>query len=398
MRSVASVRRFDEPRNSAKKYHAAAEGPVRTIVPLGHAPKTHRPARTDPLHDAAYKLLFSHRRMVADLLRGFVPDGAALGFDFNTLEPLPASHVGRALERREGHLIWRLRARAAPDDGWVYVLVLLEFQSGVDRRMALRVLTYTGLAWEGLLRGGKGSGSDARSTVPLPPVIPLVVYNGSAPWTAPLDVSDLVAPTAPALVRLQPTNRYVLLDMHRADVTGVPESNAVGLQMALERAMPEETLAILRRVGAALAGSEHAGLREAFGEWLRRSWTEDYGVLAGGDDELRSELDRMVAAGEVEAMGSLTVEKWKERERQKEAQILARGMAQGRTEALEFERRLLGNQAARRFGADAGEHLSALLSSVSEPERLAAVGDAIIDCGTGRELLAAARRIVGATD
>ena len=84
--------------------------------------------------------------------------GASPGFDFDTLEPLPASHVGRALERREGDLMWRLRARAAPNGGWVYVLVLLEFQSGVDRRMALRVLTYTGLAWEGLLRRRKGSG------------------------------------------------------------------------------------------------------------------------------------------------------------------------------------------------------------------------------------------------
>ena len=52
--------------------------------------------------------------------------------------------------------MWRLRARAAPGGGWVYVLLLMEFQSRVDRSMALRVMTYTGLAWEGLLRGGRG--------------------------------------------------------------------------------------------------------------------------------------------------------------------------------------------------------------------------------------------------
>ena len=74
------------------------------------------------------------------------------------------------------------------------------------------------------------------------------------------------------------------------------------------------------------------------------------------------------------------------------------GRAEGRTESLEFERRLLERQAARRFGADAGERLSALLACVSDPQRLAAVGDAIIDCGTGTELLAAAERIVGATN
>ncbi len=152
-------------------------------------------------------------------------------------------------------------------------------------------------------------------------------------------------------------------------------------------------------MGAVLAGPEHAELRTAFAQWLRRSWDEDYDLEAGADAALRGELDRLAAAGEVEAMGSLTAERWKERQRQKEAQIQARALEQGRTagrtEGLEFERRLLGSQAARRFGAVTGERLSILLAGESEPERLAAVGDAIIDCGTGAELLAAAQRIVG---
>ena len=347
------------------------------------------------MHDATYKLLFSHHRMVADLLRGFLPVGASPGFDFDTLEPLPASHVGRGLARREGDLMWRLRARAAPDDGWVYVLVLLEFQSGVDRRMALRVLTYTGLAWEGLLRAGKGFGSAARPMSPLPPVIPFVVYNGNPLWTAPLDVSELVAPVVRDLARLQPSNRYVLLDMQRAKTGHVPEDNAVALQVALEQAVLEESvLPIWRRVETVLAGPEHAGLRKAFATWLRRSWTKDYRVFADGDGALHVKLDRMENAGEVEAMGSLAFERWKERNRKKEAQIFA----QGRAEGLEFDRRLLERQAARRFGVDAGERLSELLAGVSDPERLAEVGDAIIDCGTGAELLAAARRIAGAAN
>ena len=259
-------------------------------------------------------------------------------------------------------------------------------------------LTYTGLAWEGLLRRRKGSGNDAQPMTPLPPVIPFAVYNGASHWMAPLDVSELVAPASSLLARLQPANRYVLLDMQRAKTDHVPKDNAVGLQVALEQATFEESVPILRRMGAALAGPEHAELRKAFAQWVRRSWDEDYRVLTGEDEALRRELARMATAGEVEAMGSLAVERWKERERRKEAQILARGMAQGRTEGLEFDRRLLGSQAARRFGADTGERLSALLAGVSEPERLAAVGDAIIDCGTGAELLAAARRIVGAAN
>ena len=129
-------------------------------------------------------------------------------------------------------------------------------------------------------------------------------------------------------------------------------------------------------------------LRKAFTEWLRRWRDEDYDLEAGAGEAFRGELDRVQAAGEVEAMGSLAAERWKEQQRQKEAQILARGMKRAMESMLE-------RQATRRFNASTGERLSALLAGVSEPDRLTAVGDAVVECGTGEELLAAARRIVG---
>ena len=101
--------------------------------------------------------------------------------------------------------------------------MLQEFQSGVDWRMALRALTDTGLAWEGLLRRGERYGDDTPPMMPLLSlVIPLVLYNGASPWTASVDVSKLVAAAA---------------------------------------------LAILHRLRAALVGPELEGLRQSFAEW-----------------------------------------------------------------------------------------------------------------------------------
>ena len=164
-------------------------------------------------------------------------------------------------------------------------------------------------------------------------------------------------------------------------------------------------------------------LRKAFTEWLRRWRDEDYDLESGAGEAFRGELDRVQAAGEVEAMGSLAAERWKEQQRQKEAQIWARGFVQGfvqaceqaceqdierateranelanelgRAEALEYHRRTMGRHVTRRFNASTGERLSALLAGVSEPDRLKAVGDAVVECGTGEEVLAVARRIVG---
>ena len=65
------------------------------------------------------------------------------------------------------------------------------------------------------------------------------------------------------------------------------------------------------------------------------------------------------------------------------------GLERGRAE----ERALLCRQAARKFDAETAEKLSGLLERLTDPESLAEVGDSIIECGTGAELLARAERI-----
>ena len=91
--------------------------------------------------------------------------------------------AARALARRSGERrsarrhqdrVWRVRFR----DRWLYVLVLLEFQSAVDRTMAVP----SSPIHQDLLRASSG---------PLPPVLPIVIYDGSERWTAAKDVAGL---------------------------------------------------------------------------------------------------------------------------------------------------------------------------------------------------------------
>ena len=61
---------------------------------------------------------------------------------------------------------------------------------------------------------------------------------------------------------------------------------------------------------------------------------------------------------------------------------------EARTEGhTEGQRAMLVRQAARRFGAGTADRLSALLSRIDDPARLAEVGDRIVDCATGADLL-----------
>ena len=70
----------------------------------------------------------------------------------------------------------------------------------------------------------------------------------------------------------------------------------------------------------------------------------------------------------------------------------ARGMERGEARAQADERRRRYRQAGRKFGDQAAERLAALIRGVTDPDRLAEVGDWIIDCGTEAEFLARAER------
>ena len=160
-----------------------------------------------PMHDAACKNLFSYPRMVEDLLRGFAAREWSDAFDFSTLEKLPAEYVSDDFRRRHGDAVWRMRFR---EEAWLYLLVMLEFQSTADPYMAVRILVYTGLLYQDLIRRG-ALGDDGR----LPPVLPVVLYNGRPRWSAPVEMGDLIAPAEEALGCYQPSQRYFLLDVGR---------------------------------------------------------------------------------------------------------------------------------------------------------------------------------------
>ena len=63
------------------------------------------------------------------------------------------------------------------------------------------------------------------------------------------------------------------------------------------------------------------------------------------------------------------------------------GLQQGREQGLEHERGLLCSMAARRFGAEAGDRLAALLTGITDADRLTEAGDWLVRCADGDEFL-----------
>ena len=99
-------------------------------------------------HDTGYQLLFSPPEMVRDLITGYLPGEWVKHADFSSLERINASYVSDKGKSRHDDMVWRLRV----GDTWLWVYLLLEFQSKPDPWMAVRMLVYVGLLAEDLIK------------------------------------------------------------------------------------------------------------------------------------------------------------------------------------------------------------------------------------------------------
>lgn len=304
-------------------------------------------------HDHGYKKLFSHPEMVEPLLREFVREEWVARLDFSTLEMVPATFLSRnRMVRRESDVIWRLRWRGE-EDRWLYVYLLLEFQSTVDPFMAVRMMTYLGLLYESLIR--------ERHLTPegrLPPILPLVLYNGNARWGAAEDIAELVE-AVPALKRYQPQLRYFLLDQGRIAVSELESlQNAVAVLFRLERSRdPEDLLKIYPDLLKSLEGPAFAELRQAFAVLLQEVWLPARvpGV----------EFPRGMNLQEV---GSMLAENIMEWTREWERKGLEKGREEGIEQTMAALRGVLLAKLEERFGAlpDAARRRVESLGSIEE--------------------------------
>ena len=138
------------------------------------------------LHDSGYKKLFSNHTIFRQLLETFVNQEWVHSLDFDTCEPLDKSFISEHYKETESDLIYKIQFHNRE----VYIYILIEFQSTVDSFMALRVLNYITNLYMDFLVNNRGAKK-------LPAVFPIVLYNGEAPWTAPVNLSALIEQNPP---------------------------------------------------------------------------------------------------------------------------------------------------------------------------------------------------------
>lgn len=282
-------------------------------------------------HDHSYKLLFSHPEMVADLLRGYIDQPWVEQLDFSTLDRVNDSYISSDLREREDDIIWRVRW--ANDERWLYIYLLLEFQSTPDPWMALRILTYLGLLYEDLVKADTLTG-----TSKLPPVLPIVLYNGETPWQAVTNIGELIDQPPGGLEHYRPSLQYLLLDENAYADAPLPQvRNLVSALFGLENSRsPENMQQLLERLIDWLALPQQLSLRRHFTVWIKRV------LLPSKMDGIN--FDQLSDLQEINNMLSERVKSW-------EKNWMQQGMEKGKQLGREDgERALLLKQLIHRFG------------------------------------------------
>ena len=156
-------------------------------------------------HDISHKEFYSHPENVKDLIQGFVALDCVSDFDFSTLERENASFVTKENTERHDDIIWRLRYQ----DKWIYVYILIEFQSDVDDTMPVRIMSYISLLYLYLLAN---KNLEYWKEKKLPVVLPIVLYNGKDIWNVPKNIESMFKETYKELDRFIPKLSYYFID------------------------------------------------------------------------------------------------------------------------------------------------------------------------------------------
>ncbi|MFO7641890.1 MAG: Rpn family recombination-promoting nuclease/putative transposase, partial [Candidatus Competibacteraceae bacterium] len=108
----------------------------------------------------------------------------------------------------------------------------------------------------------------------LPPVVPVVLYNGRRRWTAATELAELIALGPAGLEVYRPQLRYVLIDENAyADAELSTLRNLAAALFRLEGSRgPETVREVVSALAAWLADEEQAELRRSFVLWLREAF------------------------------------------------------------------------------------------------------------------------------
>ena len=284
-------------------------------------------------HDTFYRSLFDEPLVLHDFIAHCLPDELGQRIQPESLQTLSTYFSLADRPTRQADMAWSLALK-----GGQRMLLLLEHQSRSDRSMALRMRSYSTLLHE--------QHHHCEPTANLPPILPVVLHTGDAPWSAATDIQTLQADTPPWLQRYNPGQAFLLIEQKQLLLNqSLPPDALITPIFRLQHLdSMDELRQCLHTIAMRTHPVEHARLRRLLSSWVQHVVLPLH--LPHGDTPLIHSFE------DIDAMINYEERNWELRWMK---QGLAKGMEQGLEQGLEQgktegEKQLLVRLLQNRFG------------------------------------------------
>jgi predicted transposase/invertase (TIGR01784 family) len=219
------------------------------------------------LQDLGYKEFFSFIKLFEQLIEGYIEGEWKAFLDYKKAQRIEKSFVSRGFKRTEADILYRVPFLKNPEKS-IHLYVLIEHQSSVDHKMALRVYHYLGEIWKYVVKNTAKREYD-RADFRLPPILPIVLYNGKENWTAKTKLREIIEGSE-YFEKYIPNVEYHLVDIPRIGREKLEKlRNSLSAIFLLEKAGSYEELEErLKKAFEFLEEEEHEGIVQLILEWF----------------------------------------------------------------------------------------------------------------------------------
>lgn len=239
--------------------------------------------------------MFSDPRVVKGLLRSFVHEKFVDDLDFSSMKKLNTKFIPVSENSRQADLVFEINLKGQT----AYIYLFIEFQSTVDRFMALRMARYQFEFYQEI--------QTMTKSYSLSPSFSILIYNGDSRWTAPERFSELLLESSIPKEYL-PEFKYFKIAINE-----IPKRELVKLRNAAAGVFyieNEDILSSGKNIEELV--SLLNGILEKDGGDLVRALVNRIYEVSGFEGECK-ELERIEDLTKVGSMLELNVKRWKEK-------------------------------------------------------------------------------------
>lgn len=231
-------------------------------------------------HDKGYKRIFMVKKNFLDFIQKYVAMDWMLELTVDDIELVNKEFVTDQFDTYESDLVYKIHVKERE----IYMFFLQELQSKNDFTMPFRLLVYMTAIWMDYFKNTDKK-TRMRKDFSLPPIFPLVLYNGTESWTAKRQLREMVK-GGDFLEDYIINFRYALVSVTELERDFITSSNTLIDNIIYADSFTE--------------GSDWTENAEKLGERLRRLPKEDINAWITWFQKALQGLDRKSKQGIVE--------------------------------------------------------------------------------------------------